>query len=76
MNRWYLSKGFVWAMLAIFGPLGLPLLWFSPHFSKQTKILITVVALVLTFLLARFTLILAQLLERELASLRQVQGGI
>ena len=76
MNRWYLSKGFVWTMLVVVGPLGLPFLWFSPHFSRQAKITLTTTAIVLTFLLARFTLILYQLLEKELASLRQIQAGM
>ena len=36
------NRTFVIAMLVFVGPLGLPLLWFSPRFSKTTKIVTSV----------------------------------
>ncbi len=40
---WLNHRGVVAAILLFCGPLGLPALWFSPRFSKTTKIVISVV---------------------------------
>ncbi|HTL70553.1 MAG TPA: hypothetical protein VL404_04595 [Candidatus Eisenbacteria bacterium] len=76
MNRWWLSKGFVWTLIVVLGPVGLPFLWFSPFFTRKTKIWLTVTTVILAVLMARFTVLLVQFLEKELASLRQVQAGL
>lgn len=36
-NRW-LAKGPIWILIAIIGPLALPFLFLSPHFSKGSKV--------------------------------------
>ena len=50
--HWMLSKRWtVIGILAVVGPIGLPLLWFSPRFSGLTKILVTVFYFLLTAIL-------------------------
>ena len=39
---WLNHRGVVAAILLVCGPLGLPALWFSPRFSKTSKIVISV----------------------------------
>ena len=49
-NTPWLGKGPVWIMILLIGPLALPFLWRSPHFSKGSKIAITIPLIVLTLL--------------------------
>lgn len=42
-NRWYVAM-----VIALIGPLGLPALWFSPRFSRRSKIAGTLVFVVMT----------------------------
>ena len=42
-NRWYVGM-----VIALIGPFGLPALWFSPRFSKPTKIIGTLFFVVMT----------------------------
>ncbi len=49
--KWYFKT---WPLVVSFlcvGPLMLPLVWANPRFSKNIKIIITVVVLALTFVL-------------------------
>ena len=48
-SRW-LGKGPVWIMILIVGPLALPFLFRSPHFSRGAKWAISVPLLLLTVL--------------------------
>jgi len=51
--RWYLRPvGVVMLLFFVLGPLGLPLLYKSPKFSKKLKILLTVVVVIYTTYLA------------------------
>jgi len=50
-DKWYLKTSFlVFAFLCV-GPLALPLLWINPRFSKQNKIIISIVVVILSYLL-------------------------
>ena len=42
------NRLYVGLVIATIGPLGLPALWFSPRFSKQSKVLWTVIFFLLT----------------------------
>ncbi len=47
--NWLNSIWFVLLMLfLVMGPLGLPLLWKSPSFSKRAKIILTVATMIYT----------------------------
>jgi len=50
--KWYFKS---WPLVISFlcvGPFMLPLVWINPQLNKKTKIIITAVILVLTYLLA------------------------
>jgi len=42
------NRLYVGIVIALIGPLGLPALWFSPRFSKRTKIVLTSIFVFLT----------------------------
>jgi hypothetical protein len=49
--KWYFKPyGIVIAFLFV-GPLALPLVWFNPGFSRNTKIIVTLVTIILTWYL-------------------------
>lgn len=52
---WYFSKGWLIAALLSVGPLGLPLLWFNPRYKPLTKILWSIVIVVLSYFLIKAT---------------------
>ena len=50
-DKWYFkTSALVIAFLCI-GPLALPLLWLNPRFSKKTKIIISVIVIILSYYL-------------------------
>lgn len=49
--KWYYRRWFVYLLLAVVGPLALPLLWLSPSFSKKGKWVLTILLIVLTLYL-------------------------
>lgn len=54
--KWYFKT---WSLVVSFlcvGPFMLPLVWANPRFSKQLKIIITVVVLVITYILTEYLL--------------------
>ena len=56
--RWYYRPWWVLLMLfLVLGPIGLPLLWKSPRFSRWSKIALTVAVAAYTILLAEAVLI-------------------
>jgi len=55
-RKWYFKT---WPLIISFlcvGPLMLPLVWVNPSFSKMTKIIISIVIIILTYLLTAFFL--------------------
>jgi len=50
--KWYHRTSFVIIMLLCFGPLALPLLWFNPKYSVVSKVIWTIVIIVLTIVLS------------------------
>jgi len=49
--KWYFkTRGIVIASLCV-GPLALPLVWFNPRFSQKTKIIVTVIVVILSWYL-------------------------
>jgi hypothetical protein len=52
--KWYFKT---WSLLGSFlcvGPFMLPLVWTNPRFSKNTKIIITIVVLAVTYIMSAF----------------------
>jgi predicted nucleic acid-binding Zn ribbon protein len=54
--KWYFRKGFIVFVLLSVGPLALPLIWFRPNTSRNWKIGLTIVTLVLSWFLYQATL--------------------
>lgn len=50
-EKWYLKAGFVFPLFLFVGPLALPLIWINPAYSRNKKIVITVVVLVISYIL-------------------------
>lgn len=47
--RWYFkAPSLVTAFLCV-GPLALPLVWFNPRFSRNTKIITSIIIIILTY---------------------------
>ncbi|MCU0651541.1 MAG: zinc ribbon domain-containing protein [Candidatus Omnitrophica bacterium] len=67
--KWYLkTSSLVIAFLCV-GPLALPLIWINPRFSKNSKIIITIVVIILTYYLGSWVL-------SSLKSIKEYYGPI
>jgi len=49
-EKWYFKTYWLIIALLCVGPFALPLAWFNPRYTRQKKIIITLVVLVLTYL--------------------------
>lgn len=68
-SKWYFSISFIVIAFLCVGPLALPLVWFNPRFSRNVKIILTIIILLLTWYLSL-------LLVDALKSLNQYYGQI
>jgi hypothetical protein len=68
-TSWYFSGSTVLVALLCMGPLALPLVWLNPRYKRTTKILITVVVIVLTIVLTHFTINTYRNLTEQLKAL-------
>ena len=53
--KWYFKSYWIVTIFLSIGPLSplaLPLVWFNPRFSRKTKVIITIVVLILSYYLA------------------------
>jgi membrane protein implicated in regulation of membrane protease activity len=50
-NKWYFKTPLLVTAFLCVGPLALPLLWFNPRFTKKTKVIVSVIVLILTYYL-------------------------
>ena len=50
---WFFSKTFLVIGFCCVGPLILPLVWFHPQYSRNTKIAVSVVIIVVSWVLAK-----------------------
>ena len=53
---WYFRKSFIIVAVCTVGPLALPLIWWRPQTTRNWKIVLTMVILVLSWLLYRLTM--------------------
>lgn len=70
-QKWYFKS---WSLVVSFlcvGPFMLPLVWANPRFSKQAKITISVIIIILTYFL---TLLLASSLKSISGYYQLIQG--
>ena len=68
---WYFRTSTVVMVIFALTALGLPLVWFNPYYKRNTKIVVTVVVLVGTYLLWVLT---AQMLQTLQESLKVLSG--
>lgn len=55
--KWYYNVWFTLVMLFfVLGPLGLPLVWKNPHFSRRVKVVLTLIMVVYTVWLVDLTI--------------------
>ena len=72
--KWYLKPvGVILILFVVLGPLGLPLLYKSPKFSKTLKIMLTVVVIVYTSLLIFASLEIGRELYTRMQELRHIR---
>lgn len=55
-EKWYLKTNILIISFLCTGPLALPLLWLNPRFSRNKKIVITVIVLILSYYLGMATI--------------------
>lgn len=65
--KWYYNVWFTLAMLFfVLGPLGLPLVWKNPHFSRGVKIVLTLIMVVYTVWLVDLTVRMFRAVMQEM----------
>lgn len=50
-DRWYFKSSLLITAFLCIGPFALPLFWFNPRFNKKTKIIVSVIIIVLSYYL-------------------------
>jgi hypothetical protein len=50
-EKWYFKPTFLVTAFLLVGPFALPSLWFHPRLNKNTKIIVTVIVIILSFFL-------------------------
>jgi uncharacterized membrane protein YvbJ len=68
---WYFGNVFLIIMLLSIGPLALPIVWFHPTMTRKSKIGITIITLVVTYLLY----LLTAMAMRKLYEILDALGG-
>ena len=66
---WYFKSGTILIAFLCVGPFALPLVWFHPRYKITTKIILTVIALVLTYFLTIWSM---QSIQRIMAYYKQI----
>ncbi|TRZ95294.1 zinc ribbon domain-containing protein [bacterium] len=49
--KWYFKPSALIIAFLCVGPFALPLLWFNPRFSKRSKVIISIIVIILTYYL-------------------------
>jgi membrane-bound acyltransferase YfiQ involved in biofilm formation len=74
-TKWYLRPiGVVLLLFFVLGPLGLPLLYKSPKFSKVSKIVLTVTVVIYTAYLVFASLEVGKELYKRMEELQELLG--
>ncbi|MCQ9206374.1 MAG: hypothetical protein NG740_00610 [Omnitrophica bacterium] len=51
-TKWYFKTSWLVILFLSIGPLALPLVWINPGFSRNRKVIISVIAIVITYFLS------------------------
>jgi lipopolysaccharide export LptBFGC system permease protein LptF len=68
-TRWYFKTSLIVTAFLCLGPLALPLVWLNPRLNQKTKIIVTIIVVILSYYLG-------SLLINSLRSLKQYYGVI
>jgi len=68
-TKWYFKTSLIVTAFLCVGPLALPLVWLNPRFSQKTKIIVTIIVVILSYYLG-------SLLINSLRSIKQYYGII
>ncbi len=68
-EKWYFKTFLIVIAFLCVGPLALPLVWLNPRFSQKTKIIVTIIVIILSYCLG-------SLLINSLRSIKQYYGII
>ena len=71
-TKWYHTTSTVVIAHLCFGPLALPLLWFHPRYKIITKIIFTVIIIVVTIVLCQ---LMADMYNQFMDLFNQLSGG-
>ena len=73
--KWYLRPvSVVLSLFFVLGPLGLPLLYKSPRFSRRSKIILTIAVVIYTFYLLFVSLGIARELYKKMGEFKEILG--
>ena len=50
-EKWYFKTPFLVTAFLCVGPFALPLLWFNPRFTQKTKIIVSVIVIIVSYFL-------------------------
>lgn len=50
-TKWYFKTSCIITAFLCVGPLALPLVWLNPRFSQKTKIIVTIITIILSWYL-------------------------
>ena len=67
--QWYCKTSSIVIAFLCVGPLALPLLWINPRFSQKTKVIVTIIIVILSWYLG-------SLLIDSLRSIKQYYGAM
>jgi hypothetical protein len=67
--KWYFKDPAVITTILCLGPLALPLVWFNPRYSRKTKIIVSVIVIILSWFIG-------SLFMSSLRSLKQYYGFV
>ena len=51
-SPWYFRTTWIIVAFLFVGPLALPMVWFNPRFNWKTKIIVTIIVIVITYFLS------------------------
>jgi hypothetical protein len=72
-SKWYLNPIVVLLLLFfVLGPIGLPLLYRSPHFGRTSKIVLTIIMAIYTIYLIYETVVIVQMMLKWMWQMQEL----
>jgi hypothetical protein len=72
-SKWYLNPIVVLLLLFfVLGPVGLPLLYKSPHFGRTSRIILTIIVAIYTIYLIYETVVIVQMMLKWMWQMQEL----